>query len=90
MPKTKHQRLLRLEREKKEKEEENQDDEMEKEPQDKDNEDPTGIGGKDDDNPTKHTSKLDKDFETLLQITFKVKNNHHEMFEALHSQGVYS
>ena len=95
MPETKSQRVLRLAEEKArlEKDEE-QDDEGEKEPQDKVDEDPTGPGGADDDNPEdqaiKHTTKLDKDFETLLRIIFKAKNDHHEVFEALHSEGIYS
>ena len=94
MPKTKAQKVLRLAEEARlesEKEDEEQvAAEMEKDPQDKVDEDPTGTGGQDDDNPIKHTSKLNKDFETLLWHAFNVKNDHHEVFEALHSEGVYS
>ena len=73
-------------------EDEGQDDKGEKEPQDKVDEDPTGPGGADDDNPeeVKHTSKLDKDFEIILRTIFKVRRDNHEVFEALHSEGIYS
>ena len=99
MLETKSQRTARLEEEarleRQKEDEERGAAEMEREPQDRINEDPTGAGGQDADNPEedeaiKHTSKLDKDFETLLRIIFKAKNDHHEVFEALHSEGIYS
>ena len=97
MPETKSQRMLRLEKEARmgrEKEEDEGDIEIEKEPQDKTDEDPTGLEGADDDNPEdqtiRHTSLLDKDFETLLRNIFKIKNDNHKVFEALHSEGIYS
>ena len=93
MPETKSQRMLRLEEEARlgrEKEEnEIQDDEGEKEPQGKADKDPTRPGGADDDNP-KHTLRLDKDFEIILRTIFKVRRDNHEVFEALHSEGIYS
>ena len=92
MPETKAQKLLRLEEEARlarDKEAEEQVDELEEAAQDKTDEDPTGTGGKDADNPIKHTSKLNKDFETILRHAFNVQNDHHEVFEALHSEGVY-
>ena len=70
------------------KDEEQEPAEPEKEPQNKADQDPTGPGGADDDDPEdlaiKHTTKLDKDFETLLRNIFKAKNDHHEVFEAWH------
>ena len=72
MPETKSQKMLCLQEEEARLErEEDENDKAEREPQDKADEDPTGPGGADDDNPEKieaikHTTKLGKDFETLL------------------------
>ena len=56
------------------------------------NKDPTGPGGADNDNPeeplVKHTSRLNKDFEQILRTIFKVKKENHEVFEALHYEGI--
>ena len=95
MPETKSQRMRRQEEEAQAgREKEDDSAESEKESQDKVDEDPTGSDGADDDNPDKqllkHTSKLDKDFETILRMIFKIKNDNHEVFEALHSEGIYS
>ena len=69
MPETKSQRLLRM-KDEEARVEKGEDDDDEAEPQDKTDEDPTALGGADADNPkdepSKHTSKLDKDFETIL------------------------
>ena len=94
MPETKSQRMLRMQEEeaRMERKREDVDVESEKEPQDKVNEDPTGSEGADDDDPgeDRHTSRLDKDFERILRNIFKLKKDNHEVFEALHSEGIYS
>ena len=97
MPETKSQRMLQMQEEEARvgrEREEDVDVESEKESQDKADEDPTGSEGADDDDPgeeeAKHTSRLDKDFEQILRTIFKVKKENHEVFEALHSEGIYS
>ena len=62
-----------------------------------DDEDPIALDGADNDNPKNvleddlHTSQLDKDFELILRLFFRIgKGSHHEVFEALHHHSVYS